>query len=300
MECYSIIRGLAAVRNGTVLLCADKRRTTGDKVAIKRIRVTGVAPSVEQTVHRRLSAHGGHRHVLQLLDDFTENGFNHYVLEYCPHGDLFGAVDRAPHRRLDPAQACEYFGQICDGLVFIHGRGIAHCDLSLENVLLDACGDVKVSDFGLAVDAATPQHHPMGKHFYMAPEMLVAHPSYDATKADVWALGIMLFIMLTGNPLFERAAPGCAVLEFMAKHGLEAIVVQWQLDHLIPSPAMDLLEKMLCLDPVARPTMAEVMTHEYVQGLVPPPVKTTHKRKHMASFLMQHVFGTKKNIALFQ
>ncbi|KDO27634.1 CAMK/CAMKL protein kinase [Saprolegnia parasitica CBS 223.65] len=292
MDRYVVQREIASVASGKVLLCTDKM--TQKDVVVKRIRHT---PGPEKAIHRHLSKLGGHAHVLQLLRDFTEAGYDHFVLEHCPKGELFDLVSRAT--RLEAPIALHYFEQIVAGVQFIHRRGYAHMDLSLENVLVDAHGVMKVIDFGLAVAIDLPQRNAVGKYFYMAPEMFTG-ATYDAAAADVWSLGIMLFIMLTGNPPFSQAVPSDAVFEYVSTYGLRAIATSWKVDHLIPAATMDLLEQMLSIDPAGRPHINDVL------AAVTPVVETkTHKAEkakhnHVRAFLKNVFSHSSKKVAVWQ
>ncbi|KAF0682859.1 Aste57867_25046 [Aphanomyces stellatus] len=269
MERYTVVRRLAATRSGQVLLCTD--RQTGASVVVKRVKMqTGrwrPAMSVERQVHRHLTKGdaSGHGHILNLIDDFTQDGFEHLVLEYCSNGELFDLVDDMPEGHLDAQDAEKYFQQICDAVQYMHSRGIAHCDLSLENVLVDAHGVLKVSDFGLSMAIEKRRRHAVGKMFYMAPEMHTGQ-TYNPVKADVWSLGVMLFIMLTGNPPVESSEEDNSVIQFVRERGWRALVSAWDFNDLISPDAMDLLEKMLQLNPSERCSMSDVLSHPFMKG----------------------------------
>ncbi|KAG9410227.1 hypothetical protein AC1031_018261 [Aphanomyces cochlioides] len=271
MDRYTVLNELAATRTGQVLLCAD--RQTGATVVVKRVQVQFVnvgghgaadpSASIELQVHRKLCENGGHRHILQLLNDFSADGSEYFVLEHCRNGELFDHVENAPDRRLDPSLVQTYFGHICSAVQFMHAQGFAHCDLSLENVLVDAHGNLKLSDFGLATALHTCRQNLVGKPFYMAPEMHLMD-AYDPAKADVWSLGVMLFILLTGSPPFEVAHESDASMQFIATKGCRGLCHAWQLENVIPPAAMDLLEKMLVINPVERWSLGQVAAHAYV------------------------------------
>ncbi|GLE10938.1 hypothetical protein PINS_up023210 [Pythium insidiosum] len=103
--------------------------------------------------------------------------------------------------------------------ISMHSNGFAHRDLSLENVLVTDDNTCKVCDFGLAAVADQPSNETVGKMFYMAPEVL-SGSSYDPKKADVWSLGVMLFIMLFGAPPVESAAPTDARFKIISTKGI--------------------------------------------------------------------------------
>ncbi|GMF44073.1 unnamed protein product [Phytophthora lilii] len=106
---------------------------------------------------------------------------------------------------MDERRSIHIMTQVFAGVNYLHQQiGIAHRDLSLENVLMHN-GECKVSDFGLSVAAKARCKERVGKEYYMAPEV-VAGKTYDPVKADIWSLGIMWFILLTGSPLVAIAS----------------------------------------------------------------------------------------------
>ncbi|KAF0700490.1 Aste57867_8974 [Aphanomyces stellatus] len=302
MNRYTIERTLARALYGDVVLCTDS--VSGDHVAIKRMHIASADArtvvqdsrsvaediSFEKQVNRAVSADGGHPNVLCMRDDFVEDGYEHFVFDFCAGGELFEATDRLDDQRLDAAKAQQYFVQIVHGVHFIHSRGFAHRDLSLENVLLDDADTCRVCDFGLAASLDTKQTRAVGKAFYMAPEVL-AGLSYDAAVADVWSLGILLFILLTGAPLVEIADARDSRFQFLDTQGLRDLVQAWHMADLFDPQCLSLLEQMLSVDPIFRLSLDDVLAHPYVTGLndkhaidvvvdltkdVKTPLQTTH------------------------
>jgi serine/threonine protein kinase len=106
--------------------------------------------------------------------------------------------------RLSPTQALALVPPICEALQYAHDRGIVHRDIKPENILLDAHGAPKVADFGLAklVQGADPgltaSGAVLGTPKYMAPEQ-IEHPERVDHRADIYALGVVLYEMLTGE-----------------------------------------------------------------------------------------------------
>ncbi|CAK4082745.1 unnamed protein product [Aphanomyces euteiches] len=276
MEQYTIEKELAKALFGKILLCTDNN--TKEHVVIKRIQLDAARKQkairggvkvmedaeMEKRAYRVVRDAGGHSHLLTMTKDFVENGHDHFVLEYCPRGELFQELETLPNNRLSHARALECFDQITQAVVFLHAQGFAHGDLTLENIFLDKHGDCKIGDFGLAAEMKASKRHCAGKYFYMAPEMYLGM-EYDPAKADVWSLGIMLFIMLTGTPLFDKATPSDAGFRFVKSKGFRLICKEWDVDHLIPTDAMSLLEHMLQIQPNDRYTLSQVRDHPYLQ-----------------------------------
>merc|ERR1719408_920253 len=133
-------------------------------------------------------------------------------MELCYGGELFDRI--AESGKLDDSTARQYLVQAAAAIAHCHAQNVFHRDLKPENILLDANNTVKVADFGLAAlahrvreDASFLQHTKCGSLMYAAPEVLLssAESGYDAAKADVWSLGIILYSMLSGALPFRVA-----------------------------------------------------------------------------------------------
>lgn len=124
------------------------------------------------------------------------------VMEYIEGTDLARLI--ASEGRIEPAWALNITMRVCDALAFAHQKGIMHRDIKPSNIMLDKCGRVKVVDFGLAkmlnLDSTqhTDGHLAMGTAGFVAPEALVAGTKADQ-RADIYAVGVMLYQMLTGE-----------------------------------------------------------------------------------------------------
>lgn len=174
-------------------------RTTGRKVAIKfynRRSVGDIEPLAREV--QKLVVLSADRHVVQLLDIGWEADPPYFVMEYLPRGSLEDQLRR--DQALPVHQALEIFEEAAIGLMHLHGKGVLHCDLKPGNVLLDNDGKPRLADFGQSrlSDEATPS---LGTLFYMAPEQADLDATPDA-RWDVYALGALLYVMLTGKPPF--------------------------------------------------------------------------------------------------
>ncbi|CAE7494536.1 CPK1 [Symbiodinium natans] len=172
-----------------------------------------------------------HRNIVKLIDVFESKDTFFLVMELVRGGDLSEYLLKKPHGRLDDKEACHVFLQIVEGLSHIHSKNIVHRDLKPQNILLvDAAPEpssqlkatasqveVKLSDFGhskLVRDGYTYARSHVGTPQYLAPEVLLPNSvtpdvcssqgSYDE-RADVWSLGVILFVMLTGHYPFRSS-----------------------------------------------------------------------------------------------
>ncbi|KAG7386667.1 hypothetical protein PHYPSEUDO_015451 [Phytophthora pseudosyringae] len=176
-------------------------------------------------------------------------------------------------KRLQEGVAHSYLLDVLSGLRFLHSHGIAHRDVSLENILLRD-GRAVIADFGLCVQDSAASGGPpgstfrceetVGKNYYMAPE-IVAREQYDPRRADVWSAGIAFFILLTSSPPFERADPSDPGFRYVAKRGIRAVFTAWGLGQEVSGPMQDLLARMLCVDPEERVTVEELWQHPVLQ-----------------------------------
>ncbi|MEZ5302959.1 MAG: bifunctional serine/threonine-protein kinase/formylglycine-generating enzyme family protein [Verrucomicrobiales bacterium] len=145
-----------------------------------------------------------HPNILRLLDVATAgDGRLALILEQVSGCDLRRLL-RA--EKLAAGRAMDIFDKLCAALRHAHGRGIVHRDVKPSNILVDAAGTVKLADFGLARSRGgsggfsphTSAGDGLGTPYYLAPEMLRDAASADA-RADVYALGVLLYEMLSGT-----------------------------------------------------------------------------------------------------
>ena len=181
---------LGAGAYGEVWVAVD--RNTGRRVAIKFYSQRGgldwsqLAREVE-----KLAFLTGDRYVVQLIEVGWQSDPPYYVMEFMEYGSLEDRLEAGP---LPTSEAVKIVRDVAVGLVHAHGKGVLHCDLKPANVLLDQDSCPRLADFGQSrlTNEQTPA---LGTLFYMA-------PSPDAGW-DVYALGALLYRMLTGEPPFK-------------------------------------------------------------------------------------------------
>ncbi|QSL66999.1 hypothetical protein MERGE_001386 [Pneumocystis wakefieldiae] len=203
---YTVIGILNRGSYGIVLLAKDRQNC---QVAIKVL----VQSSPEyKTEYEILSTLPPSEHIISYKTSFSENGYFFIVLEYYPLGDLYESIisNRLPK---DTEAIRSFMLQLIDGISFLHKNGVYHRDLKPENILLfhdveNNSISVKIGDFGLATTQKVVNDVGTGSNRYMAPEQYevpVFHSfgvyHYDASKVDIWALGICLLnIVFSKNP----------------------------------------------------------------------------------------------------
>jgi predicted Ser/Thr protein kinase len=176
-------------------------------VALKVLRAGVLASSEEvQRFYReaQTGANLKHPNIVPILDVGPDKGQDFFVMEFVTGGSL---ADHRERFQADPREAACLMEKIACAVQFLHEEGILHRDLKPGNILLDAKGEPKVSDFGLAkfvqggLDLTRPRQVP-GTPAYMAPELVSGDSRKASIQTDVWALGVILYELLTGQRPF--------------------------------------------------------------------------------------------------
>lgn len=185
------------------------RKTTGKDAntifAMKVLKKASIVRNQKDTAHTRAERNileaVKHPFIVELVYAFQTGGKLYLILEYLSGGELFMHLEREGIFLEDTT--CFYLCEIILALEHLHALGIIYRDLKPENVLLDAKGHVKLTDFGLCkehIQEGIVTHTFCGTIEYMAPEILTR--SGHGKAVDWWSLGALMFDMLTGLPPF--------------------------------------------------------------------------------------------------
>lgn len=207
---FRLVGLLGMGAHGAVYLAIDRALSEPDRPAQVAIKVllTEDRPGDESAALTNEGAKArriDHPNVVRVYDaGVTEDGLSYLVSEYVPGGTLRKG-DRAVETPMPARAAARLCAQIADGVQAAHAAGLIHFDLKPDNILLDNDGSPKVADFSLAVrsterllnsDGADPTPGTIG---FMAPEQLRGETDRLDTRADIYALGGILYWMLTGG-----------------------------------------------------------------------------------------------------
>ncbi|WP_394552158.1 Stk1 family PASTA domain-containing Ser/Thr kinase [Agromyces sp. MMS24-JH15] len=224
----------------------------------------------------RSAARLAHPNVVNVFDQGQDDDMAYLVMEYLPGITLRELLK--DYRRLTPEQAVDIMDAVLAGLAAAHKAGIVHRDLKPENVLLADDGRIKLGDFGLAravtANTATGQAL-LGTIAYLSPE-LVTRGVADA-RSDIYAVGIMLYEMLTGEQPYVGEAP----MQIAYQHANESVPAPSAKQPSVPAELDEIVAWATARDPDERPADARVLldrlreVEPVVRGLRPSAAWTS-------------------------
>jgi serine/threonine protein kinase/Flp pilus assembly protein TadD len=205
---YQVIEELGKGGMGKVYKVQDTK--IEEKVALKLLNLE-LAPG-DKTLDRfrnelKLARKISHRHVCRMYDLGEAEGIPYITMEYVSGEDLKSLIRRIG--QFTVGKAIFIALQVCEGLAEAHRLGVVHRDLKPQNIMIDSDGNVRIMDFGIARSLRTKGITDTGEIFgtpeYMSPESLEGKDVNGRT--DIYALGIILYEMLTGRVPFEGDTP---------------------------------------------------------------------------------------------
>ncbi|MCA9201626.1 MAG: serine/threonine protein kinase, partial [Planctomycetales bacterium] len=202
---YTILRVLGSGAFGRVYQAWDNLMHR--EVALK-VPKQGALPPGEQTQRfleeARAAAKLKHPGIVRIHDIArTDDDRPMLVMEYIAGSTLFAQMAK---RRFSVEEACRLIAAVAQALAYAHQHGVFHRDIKPGNILVDEQGTPHVADFGLAVVAEKQWHSPAGKAGtapYMSPEQVQGDFKQVDGRADIWALGVVLYELLTGQKPFR-------------------------------------------------------------------------------------------------
>ncbi|XP_043108982.1 calcium/calmodulin-dependent protein kinase (CaM kinase) II gamma 1 isoform X10 [Puntigrus tetrazona] len=259
---YQLYEELGKGAFSVVRRCVKK--STGQEYAAKIINTKKLSARDHQKLEReaRICRLLKHPNIVRLHDSISEEGFHYLVFDLVTGGELF--EDIVAREYYSEADASQCISQILESVNHIHQHDIVHRDLKPENLLLASKmkgAAVKLADFGLAIEVQGDQQAWFGfagTPGYLSPEVLRKDPY--GKPVDIWACGVILYILLVGYPPFWDED----------QHKLYQQIKAGAYD--FPSPEWDtvtpeaknLINQMLTINPAKRITAEQALKHPWV------------------------------------
>lgn len=228
-----------------------------------------------------------HPNVVKIIDVYQSSRFVYIILELAMGGELLQSV--MEHGSYNEDDARYVFKQILQGVAHLHKNGIVHRDLKPENILLaeplETARDgsvlfsnvvVKITDFGLATIVGRQEMMKTlcGTPQYVAPEIIVqatTTPSqaegfegYDGRAVDMWSLGVLLYVLLSGTVPFEEETDGSGQMYNLISKGIYSFPDEsWAS---VTTVAQDCIRGLMCVDVDKRLTAEQALEHPWVVG----------------------------------
>ena len=241
--------------------CARNTQTSS-KVAIKIYdKFKLITPSRKKNAEREIKilTRLNHPNIVKLYKTVENKRSLNLVMEYVSGCSLTSYLKQKSSRRLEESEARGIFRQVIEALDYCHGLGISHRDIKLDNILIDAQHCIKLIDFGFSTCFSNEKKVKLfcGTPSYMSPEIVSKQESHGP-PSDIWAAGILLFVLLSGS--FPFKAPHSADLYVKIQKGSFLMP-----PHISPDAA-SLIKAMLSSDPLKRPVAKAVLDYPWLRA----------------------------------
>ena len=200
-----------------------------------------------------------HPHIIKLYSHFEDDEDFCLIMEYASRGQLYSFIKK--QKQLNQISAKQYIKEIISAVKYLHSLEppIVHRDIKPENILIDNNGNCKLGDFGLAKfeNEENTNDNYCGTLEYLAPETL--NNSSQGRSVDIWAIGVLLFEMLTGRPPFKIEKDKLDLYKDITNTKIWKI--NWTDD--FPRLAKDLVSRILVPNPENRLTLEQILSHQW-------------------------------------
>jgi calcium-dependent protein kinase len=240
-----------------------KHKKTGVLRAIKRIKKDlRTAKSLDALLKDvEILKTLDHPNIIKVYEYFQDESAIYIVTELCTGGELFECILK--EKNFNEKKAAELMRQMLSAIAYCHEKKLAHCDLKPENIMLESqAGNnlIKVIDFGSSsfCQEGDKLTNRFGSLYYVAPEVLMS--SYTE-KCDVWSLGVIMYLILSGKPPFNGATDQIILKKvYEGKFSMDS--QEWES---ISEDAKDLIRQMLTYDFKKRVTAKECLQHKWIK-----------------------------------
>lgn len=291
---FTVLKLLGTGGEGETWLVLDDK--SKEQVAIKFVK-RPIPRSITQIIQREIKILAdlgdGHLNIVHANEVILTKTHLGLIMEYVAGGNMVSYVTKHRETRYErnglvlSEDECRYFfRQLIWAVEFCHKNHVAHRDLKLDNTILDDHDPpyLKLCDFGFAKSWNVAPHMDtmrIGTPEYMGPELISGRTGYDGKKVDVWASGVLLFVMLLGTFPFEMEDENYVNTQGLYSIWMQQIRTSWRentqtssvMSQLSPE-CVDLLDKMFDVKQESRISIEGIMEHPWFNK--PLPSKYAH------------------------
>mmetsp|Transcript_9123 Transcript_9123/g.15943 ORF Transcript_9123/g.15943 Transcript_9123/m.15943 type:complete len:479 (-) Transcript_9123:616-2052(-) len=283
-DVYKLDKQLGKGAFGVVKLAIPKK--TGEHLAVKSISKAKLVCKEDvkdvQAEVAIMNLVAGHLNVVTLKSTYEDKDSVHLVMELCAGGELFDSIVESGN--FSEKKAAAVFKKMVEVVHHCHELGVMHRDLKPENFLLTSKavdGELKLTDFGLGVFFKPGQRFRdlVGSPYYVAPEVLRKNYSHEA---DMWSLGVILYILLSGLPPFWGDTEE-QIFKMVLRGHIDFKTDPWPK---LSEAAKQCVTSLLQQDPTKRATTQEILKHDWLvkEGLYSDVVLDSVVLKRMRQF----------------
>lgn len=231
-------------------------RLTQCQVAIKIVEKNDLDQDNLNKIYREIeimrTLH--HPNIIQLYQVMETDSMMYIVTEFAANGEIFDHL--VSNGKMDETRACFVFSQILAAIHYCHTHGVVHRDLKAENLLLDSENNIKLADFGFSnfFSKTGLLSTWCGSPPYAAPELFEGK-QYVGPKADIWSLGVVLYVLVSGSLPFD----GATLQDLRAR----VVKCQYRIPFFLSSQCEHLLKGLLVLDPERRLSLHQIASHPW-------------------------------------
>ena len=247
------------------------RKDTGTQRALKRLDLSDLKD--KDDLHRlleevKIMCALDHPHIVCLEEVYEGESELYLTQELCTGGDLFDRLEEQTNESYTEEQCARLIRQIISSVSYLHSKNIIHRDLKLENFLFqDESNDseLKMIDFGLSkhFNVGELQHDMVGTPYTVAPEVLVSKDGYNE-KVDVWAIGVITYLLLSGDTPFGGACANEDLRDVREKILSGQVTFEEEVWERVSDFAISFIKSILVVDPQMRPSVEELLKHPWM------------------------------------